>query len=348
MEIPLADVIYESLDDVNRTLREFGMPPLKAAFVAEPEGSIKCLYDEELGFSLMDFTNLPTGTFKYIDSVIAGEWFLQNNGRKRIIVPSSGNTARAVCYWASKSGVEVEAVVTKNSWYKMEPELESRNVRFTQFEGDLDNARKYAEEIVKQRGYSYFAPNELKIASYTVIPKIIEKYERKTGIEIHTYSQTVSGGVAPAGVLLASPSLRVLVIQPDDLSPIVDAIEHNSPTILHGNHELSDHLIEPTLGTKRPSAYEKYLFPCGKDRILGERIGLEEIKHTWKKIREIFLRHGIMGDKIDRNFELEKSGVIAVAGTMKRKGESGIICAITGRGGKGFERPAQPDKVVEM
>jgi len=349
MKISYADLVYESLDDINYRLKKFNLSPLRPDFHVEPEGSISCFYEEELGFSLIDFTKLPTGTFKYIDSSIGCEWYLQNNNGEKIVVPSSGNTARAVCYWASHNGVEVEAIVTKDSWYKIESELKSSKIHFTQFHGNLDEARKYAKELAKNENYFYFAPTELKIATYAILQTIIKKYEQETGTKICLYSQAVSSGIGPVSVLFNSFDIKLLLIQPDDLAPIVDAIEDNSPRVVDNDVKTINSLFEPTLGTKIPSTYENYLYPAGKGRIFGEKVSPEEIKNSWSKIRKIFLKHGIMGDNIDSNFGLEKSGIIAVTGTLKHKRQgNGVICAITGRGGTGSEYPVEPDKIVQM
>lgn len=288
----------------------------------------------------------PTGTFKIIDALVYTQYALENLSlmEKGGIVCSSGNTARAVAYCFNHLktlGIDLPltVVVPRSGWYKLEKELFEGH-ELIQFDGNLEEARKYATSYAEKHGRIYFAPLDVKVAAYTTLAFAINRFMISEDVFPDCVYQTVSGGASVAGMAEGFESLgkdvRICTVQPDDCSPICDALSEDSSTIL--NREYSTSVIEPTLGSLSPNdQYARWIYPyLKKVGGYGLKVAQKDIDDWWPKLRPIFEKYNFFTDSGDSNkcFQVEKSGILSVIAALKDEHHhKNIVIHFSGRVG---------------
>ena len=147
---------------------------------------------------------------------------------KGVIAASAGNHAQGVALAAMKLGIPATIVMPKTT-----PEIKVLAVQSRQAEVILhgttyDDASKYAQQLVKQRGLSYIHPyddEEVIAGQGTIGMEILQQHTGKIG----SIFVPVGGGGLIAGIAAyvkyLRPEVKIIGIEPEDAACLYSAIQ---------------------------------------------------------------------------------------------------------------------------
>ncbi len=154
---------------------------------------------------------------------------------KGVIAASAGNHAQGVALAAMKLGIPATIVMPKTT-----PEIKILAVQHRQAEVILhgttyDDASKYAQQLVKQRGMSYIHPyddEEVIAGQGTIGMEILQQHTGKIG----SIFVPVGGGGLIAGIAAyvkyLRPEVKIIGVEPEDAACLHSAMQAGERVIL--------------------------------------------------------------------------------------------------------------------
>lgn len=213
--------------------------------------------------------NGGTGTFKDVAASLAASLF-KENGIEQYCVASTGNTATAYGMYLSLAGVNASIFIPDNALKASEAMISAYGQQVMRVNGDYAKAKKIANEYAEKYHILISSGNIDPIrveAKKTMVFEWLRQLKRLPDV----YIQAISGGTGPIALDKGIRELksiyadlkmpRLLMVQPDQCDPMVQAWEHAEkagfPTGFEKDYPVLDNpqTAVPTLATGNPATY---------------------------------------------------------------------------------------------
>ena len=343
----LGTVFFEERSEDDLALKEL----MKAASIREGARIFSCFEYKGVEVFILDETTLmSTGTLKSIDGTVSIARSLQR-GDRRVVLETGGNTGTALSAYGSRMGMELFVFMPAENTYLLNSEIfSSRGVHLIAVDKP-GMVKPVADAFTKATSYARHIPEtpwRYEAAMFRGL-FILEHCLSHGGFDWMT--QTISAAFGPIGIYSVLQSFadelgrlpRFLGIQQKANSPMYESWKTGASEIEPVELKSTSRLLTRVMYDSKPHTYRTYQDLKELLELTGgdldtidhrEFDSLLEFRVKKKSIIDLLNENGIKVSVLNGSI-VEKTGLIAVAGTLKAidagriASGSRVLCSLT-------------------
>ncbi len=324
---------------------------VKEASIREGARIFQCFEYRGVHVSILDETTLMrTGTLKSIDGTVSIARSLQR-GDRRVVLETGGNTGTALCAYGSRMGMELYVFMPSENIYLLNSGIFNLDGVHLAAVDKPGMVKPVADAFTKATSYARHIPEtswRYEAAMFRGL-FILEHCLHQGGFD--WMSQTISAAFGPIGIYAVLQAFandlgrlpRFLGVQQKANCPMYKSWKSGSEEIEAVELKSTSQLLTRVMYDAKPHTYATYkdlkkvlkLTDGDLDTINHEEFDrLLEYRFDGCSIIEVLAKNGVNVTMLNGSV-VEKTGLIAVAGTLKSidtgriPGGSRVLCNLT-------------------